>query len=535
MPGLHKPHQPATSPSPRPTPPCRPAATWCSAEEGRGDEPSPAISDGCSGSDVQLVPPKPNLVPLQGVRGLACLWIFLGHALLYFTPQADPYFIDRLVDGQPPPALFVDGGSAAPPAPPLFLGGARYPVFGLENHSTVTLFFLISGFTFTVGYNRDSREGDDPCEEPLSTPNARMEFYRKRIARLFPLYVLSLLLSAVPFVLFTAPRVLGTGNLLEFILSAITAPLLLQSVVTWKCTMWNGVLWSVSAFCICYCCFPPLLRRLRRLCPPKLACLVHFILPTMCIAIGVFFIAFSKLRFVYVLHFFVGFRMVQFSLGIASGLHFQRVKQPPSRLRLELLSVIFLLNQAACILLTAWAPPLQAAYWWSMYSFLAEWVLTGVYAAWIRALAHPACAGSFTARLLSSTPLSKLGQLSYAVYTLHFPVLNWVALIVQGLPQARMFNPGFEKNNIRKESPNNFGWFIFPAWALPLLFILVILVAALFHAFLERPARTALNRGSSARTSGIGIGIAAGFPSGTSATLQRSESAGSLQGGDSPV
>ena len=533
MTGTYKPHQSAKTPSPRASPPPRPAATR-SAEGRRGnDEPSSPESSGCSASDGQpLVPTKPNLVPLQGVRGLACLWIFLGHALLYFTPQADPYFLDDLVDGQPSPPLFVDDGSAAPPAPPLFLGGARYPVFGIENHSTVTLFFLISGFTFTVGYNRDNGEGD-PCEEPLSTPNARMEFYRKRIARLFPLYMLGLLLSAVPFVLFTAPRVLGTGNLLEFILSAITAPLLLQSVVTWKCTMWNGVLWSVSAFCICYCCFPALLRRLRRLCSAKLACLVHSILPTVCIAIGVFFIAFSKLRFVYVLHFFVGFRMIQFSLGVASGLHFQRVKEPPSRLRLELLSVFFLLNQAACILLTAWAPPLQAAYWWSMYSFLAEWVLTGVYATWIRALAHPDCAGFLTARLLSSTPLSKLGQLSYAVYTLHFPVLNWVALIVQGLPQARMFNPGFEKNNIRKESPNNFGWFVFPAWALPLLFIVVILVAALFHALLERPARNALNRRSSARTSGIGIGIAAnGCQSGG---ISGEVPEGSLQGGDSLV
>ena len=436
---------------------------------------------------------SPNLVPLHGVRGLACVWIVAGHFLLYFTPVADPYY-KVWPHAQPPPPTTLA------PAPPSFVHGGRYPVFGLENHSTVSLFFLISGFTFACGYNR-------PDSEPLSSAAARGEFYRKRVARLLPLYACGLLLGLPPFVAFSAPNLLSRGSSLEFALSFVTAPLGLQSIVMFGSTEWNGVLWSVSAFCLCYTCFPRVLRTLRVLRPATLGVLTHVNLPGLCADIGVAIIGATRLRYVWLLHFCFAFRLLQFTLGVASALLFQhQLRLHPDGAvpthRLEALSALLLANQAACILLTALAPPAQASDWWSLYSFLAEWLLPGVLAAWIRALVHPRAGASASARLLSSHPLVQLGQLSYAVYTLHFPILQWAALAVKGWGGAQMLDPGWQSSSIRKESSRHDGWFVFPPWALLPLMALIFLIAAAFHIVLERPARAELTRpGRGARDS----------------------------------
>jgi len=72
------------------------------------------------------------MVPLTGVRALACLFIVFSH-WNGFAPRADPYWALH-PHGQPPPPMQQPPNAPAPPTPPFFVDGKRWPSFGLEVH-----------------------------------------------------------------------------------------------------------------------------------------------------------------------------------------------------------------------------------------------------------------------------------------------------------------------------------------------------------------------------------------------------------------
>jgi len=353
----------------------------------------------------------------------------------------------------------------------------------------VSLFFILSGFTFALGYNR----GD----APLSTVAQRTDFYRRRVARLLPMYALGLLLGAIPFVMFTYPNLQGPGSMSTFLFSLFTALTFSQAVVMWQSDGWNGVLWSVSAFAICYALFPRLLASLRRRSPATLARLTHLILPAVCVSIPIGLLVVPFLAhlapLVWVSHFSVVLRFVQFSLGVASGLHFQHSPPASPVFRLEVYSALLLLNQAACVLFTARVKARNATVVWQTYSLFAEWFISGLLAAWLRALVSPAAARSPSARILSSAPLQSLGAISYAVYTLHLPILSWGCWAVFGWNGVQPMQPGW-RPVLAGGLP-----LLFPTWALGPFIAVILVIAKAAHHLLEAPARKRINEGASAK------------------------------------
>lgn len=103
-----------------------------------------------------MTPPTPTPVTV----GFASILVVLGHFLLYWIKDSP------------------------------------WPVFGLEFLSPVSLFFIISGFTFTVIY------GGDKASQALLTRAGFVAFIWKRVARLAPVYYTGLAIGIAPLILY---------------------------------------------------------------------------------------------------------------------------------------------------------------------------------------------------------------------------------------------------------------------------------------------------------------------------------------------
>ena len=148
---------------------------------------------------------KPQLPALTGVRTLLAVNIMLFH----FTP---PHM--RLLD----------------------------PVID-NSYVFVGFFFLLSGFVLAYNY------ADRPA------PLVKRDFWRARFARLYPLYLFSLLLS---FVMLNAEW--HAHSHADFFTGLVLTPLMLQGWSPSLATFWNTVAWTLSCEAAFYLAFPWLIR-----------------------------------------------------------------------------------------------------------------------------------------------------------------------------------------------------------------------------------------------------------------------------------
>ena len=201
-----------------------------------------------------------------------------------------------------------------------------WPVFGIEFLSAVSLFFVISGFTLTVIY------GGDKASSALMSWGGFLAFLRKRVARLAPVYYVGLVIGIAPLILYES------SSAQNLALNVVFACTMLQSV-TLQGLGFDGPLWTVSAFAVCYCLFPLFLRLFRPLSLPTLIWWFRGLsLLTAVSSVGVL----SGVS-----HFFFAWRVPQFVLGIVAALIATR--SPPSSrpiLVTELCSAALALNFA---------------------------------------------------------------------------------------------------------------------------------------------------------------------------------------------
>ena len=155
---------------------------------------------------------KPALPALTGLRTLLAINIMFFH----FTPP-HPNFLSPLLNN-----AYV------------FVG----------------FFFLISGFVLAYNY----------ADRPVLS---RRKFYLARISRVYPVYVLVLILS-IPF-LVIAERAAHTPA--TFWTGVILTPLTLQSWSPPLATFWNTVAWTVPAEMFLYLIFPFILLLIARIAP----------------------------------------------------------------------------------------------------------------------------------------------------------------------------------------------------------------------------------------------------------------------------
>lgn len=144
---------------------------------------------------------KPQLPALTGVRTLLAINIMLFHF-------------------EPPHMQFL------------------YPVID-NSYVFVGFFFLLSGFVLTYNY----------ADRPM--PLRKRDFWRARFARLYPIYLLSLVLFA---------GMLGAEwharSHPQFVAGVVLTPLLLQGWSPMLATFWNTVAWTLSCEAAFYFFFP---------------------------------------------------------------------------------------------------------------------------------------------------------------------------------------------------------------------------------------------------------------------------------------
>ncbi len=155
---------------------------------------------------------KPALPALTGLRTLLALTILLFH----FTPVGLRWKAHPRI--------------------------SLYPIVDI-GYVFVSFFFLISGFILAYNY------ADRPA------PMNAVDFWMARFSRLYPVYVLTLLIS-IP-MLMTEWHVRSHRHFFE---GAILTPLLLQGIFPHLATFWNTVTWTLSCEVMLYLAFPWLLR-----------------------------------------------------------------------------------------------------------------------------------------------------------------------------------------------------------------------------------------------------------------------------------
>lgn len=185
-------------------------------------------------SEERSSDPGDRLDFVEGMRGLAALYVVLGH----FVSMVDPRFL-------------VGGRSASPPWLRPFLAPFVY------GHLAVAAFIVISGFCLQWAL---FRSGDGHFR-------GGKRFFRRRALRILPAYYACLLLSILVTATVT-PRFAGTLPFDTYLPltggTVLTHALLIHNLFTEHMYKLNGVLWSIAVEAQLYLVFPLLVAALWR-------------------------------------------------------------------------------------------------------------------------------------------------------------------------------------------------------------------------------------------------------------------------------
>jgi peptidoglycan/LPS O-acetylase OafA/YrhL len=320
----------------------------------------------------------------------------------------------------------------------------------------VSLFFVLSGFVLTYTYHDSLRDGTA----------TRRDFLAARVARIYPVYLLSLLVALPPlFWLVASKGVRMDGGWLAQITGLYAG--LLQAWDPRKACVLNCPAWSLSDEAFFYVAFLfvlPVVARwgVRRLIVAAVAAYALALLaPTLYLALrpdgAVPAEPQSLGRWLAVVKYNPLIRLPEFVLGVLAGRWF--MVSSPSRRRDIGLEIGVALVLLALLLVSPWIP----------YPLLHNGLLAPVFAALVYALARGA--GPLSG-VLSTAVLVRLGAASFALYILHVPLLIW---LTRGFRVAGITPPA-------------------QPWHFALFATLSIGVSLLVFAGVEEPGRRILRR-----------------------------------------
>lgn len=338
----------------------------------------------------------------------------------------------------------------------------------------VDLFFILSGFILTYTYYGAGDRGQ-----------LRLwPFYVARLARVYPVYVLGLLIS-LPFFLARGHQ----EGLAPAALSAAAAQTVLL-VQAWRVpplTLWNGPGWSLSVELLFYVSFPFLIRWLRNVRPDRVAAVglaawAGALLPPLWYVVlqpdghaidvhaEVFWL--STIKFNPLLH------LPEFVLGAVAGRWFL-TQDPVARSRCTRHGgSIAMVTTAGVVLVLAFADRIP-------FVLLHNGLLAPIFAILIVALAT---GDGLLARVLAHRWTVRLGEASYALYILHMPLSDWHDAARRVLPLRRL-----------------------PLWLDAAGYAAVVIgVALLAFTYVEEPARNWLRRALGGRRAGPRVRSALG-------------------------
>jgi peptidoglycan/LPS O-acetylase OafA/YrhL len=264
----------------------------------------------------------------------------------------------------------------------------------------VSIFYVLSGFVLVYSYS----------DAQGALRGSRRAFWVGRLARIYPAYALGFLLCIPGVVLFTIRHYSPVMGVAKASISAISYLLMVQAWIPSLAAWWNYPGWSVSVEGFFYLCFPFLLTRVSRYGTRNCYVLIavawlasvgiygcsHFIpnldaSPTWRSAIG-----YNPLL-----------RLPTFLTGMAVGRMLLLNRTDVSRSSRRSLFAI-----ALCLTVMGLTVVLQQ-------NTLRDIVIAPAFAYMVYSLAADR---SYLAQLFSSRPLVLLGDASYAIYILQWPV-----------------------------------------------------------------------------------------------------------------
>jgi peptidoglycan/LPS O-acetylase OafA/YrhL len=268
------------------------------------------------------------------------------------------------------------------------------------------LFFILSGFILSHAY---------PAEEGR-VRGGRYAFYIARVARVYPVYLFALLLAVVPYTWRPEARTAG-------VMIVLLAGLLMQAWIPFGATLVNPPAWSLSVEAVFYLLFPVLGPAVSRLTPRHLGALLvaawmmALLPPLICVVIspppGV-----EVTYWLQVLGMNPLVRLPEFVMGLALGRLYLLGFRPPS--------MVLQLGPPLCVCGLALALAMPS-------SLVHNGLLDPLFALAIYALA---CGVGRTSCVLASRPLQILGEGSYAVYLLQWPLWDWLTHFIGVPPSA---------------------------------------------------------------------------------------------------
>lgn len=278
-------------------------------------------------------------------------------------------------------------------------------------YEAVTFFFLLSGFVLTYAHRR---------LDDLTSGASLRRYYLGRIARIYPVYWLALLIAAPQFIYEGMREINPFYSASEFASSLLLAPLLLQTWYPLAAALWVWPAWSLSVEAAFYVILPFLVPRLsRRTVWQQLAISLALLVLVEVLRIWLsnggapwfnppFVLSFEFLHY----HFWL-FAPV-FVLGAALANVYTRYPPTP-----HAASLMF--NGAGAIILGLFCCRSSVPPW-----ALSNVVLAPLFAVLVLGATR---AEGLLPRLLSSPLVVLLGNASYALYILHLPLFHcWEAL-----------------------------------------------------------------------------------------------------------
>jgi peptidoglycan/LPS O-acetylase OafA/YrhL len=324
--------------------------------------------------------------------------------------------------------------------------------FFSNGYEAVSFFFVLSGFVLTYAYGQSARS--------KAPPNSLTSFWKGRIARIYPAYVLALVVAFPAF--FYSWTVSNRISWTEFGSALMLVPTLCQSWWPPSATAWNMPAWSLSVEAFFYLVFPVLIR------------LFAFVKPLMLLILSIFAVVLtSSFRFWLatspdlswdclfyrnLIAYFPLWFLPHFVFGMALSKCFM-VGHP---LTLTILNRIAL--PVVLVIVFIFCARSNLPTW-----MVSDAVLVPLFGVVIFRAANVT---GYLGSVLSWNPLVQLGESSYALYILHVPLAFWFQWIIL-----------------------RFGVQPFKYWIGLLAFTtILVLISHAVYVFFERPARRLLLR-----------------------------------------
>jgi len=342
---------------------------------------------------------KPQIPELVSIRFFAVLWVVLFHSglpggLLYNPLTYDaPFYVHD----------FIRTGYLA-----------------------VTIFFTLSGFVLAYNYDR------------IETANERRMFWLGRISRIYPVYLIGWVLLA-PIVLGSIVQFHSIGTAARKVISnGLTSLFLVQAWIPQYALTWNTPCWALSCLLFFYLIYPFLLRHVQAWKERTLiAAIVGIWIFSLIVPVAVIMLSVegfgrkfanditSTGTLVSFIKFHPIMRVPEFLIGVLLGrLYLNRTCKTEMQSATDKSKILAVVRLAVIIICCGFLA--GRIYQPLIYC---GGLLTIVIGTQVYGLAR---GGSLMPRVMRHRFFVALGQSSYTIFILHYPILLWLEIMDEG-------------------------------------------------------------------------------------------------------